>query len=337
MLTLLSCTLLAVTFPGGTPSEFASALASEFKPGTMIVQGDAREIKACTAETSDLTELARVVKNQTGLSFLPGQDVVFSDGLLARRLTVSQVMRGGVSSEVAQSVKSDLPTTIGIVKVPLPGTAFKGGLVTFKTTKSESLDIASLANVLSKPLTSHWIYAESVVALDVTDLPELELLKWLSKGIGARLIVGAKNYQLEFYPIEIRRRAINTIQLETPGGATNEDKAFNKLSQKFRINCLNALSPAQLSSALKVQGAEVKIDLDSNSPLTSIAARRVRDVEQYQRNLPADSPAPRRAVGVLSRLDRSRAPKLIVDSQFNFSVEVPIVDAEGKPSGVVRI
>lgn len=337
MLTTLTSILLTITFPGGTPSEFATALASEFKPGALIVQGDAREIKACTTETSDLTELARVVKNQTGLSFLPGQDIVFSDGLLARRLTVSQVMRGGVSSEMAQSLKSDLPSTIGLVKAPLPGSAIKDGLVTFKTTTGESLNIGSLATVLSKPLTIHWIYAESVVALDITDLPELELLKWISKGIGARLIVGAKSYQLDLDPIEIRRRAINTIQQETPGGATNEDKAFNKLSQRFRINCLSALSPAQLSSALKVQGSETKIDLDSNSPLTSIGARRVRDVEQYQRNLPADSPAPRRAVGVLSRLDRSRSPKLIVDSRFNFSVEVPILDAEGKPSGVIRI
>jgi len=333
MLTTLSSILLAIAFPGGTPSEFATALASEFKPGALIVQGDAREIKPCTIETLDLTELARVVKNQTGLSFLPGQDVVFSDGLLARRLTASQFMKGGV----ALPLKPEVPTTISLVKVALPGSALKDGLVTFKTAKGESLDIGSLATLLSKPLTSHWIYAESVVALDVADLPELDLLKWLSKGIGARLVVGTKGYQLDLDPIEIRRRAINTIQREAPEGATNEDKAFNRLSQKFRINCLNALSPAQLSSILKVQGVETKIDLEGNSPLTSIGAQRVRDVEQYQRSLPADSPAPRRALGVLSRLDRSRSPKLIADSQFNFSIEVPIVDADGKPSGVVRI
>ena len=187
MITLIATSLLA-TFQGGSASDFATALHDASKQGALVCQGEGWSIPKCEFETSDLTELARVVKNQTGLSFAAGQDIVFSDNLLAKKLVTPTTFRGAFQPRPApqqggsrdgggqfERPSAPIRVSMSLSPVGLPGTAIKDGKVTFKTGPAERLDLTSLVNVFSKPIKMHWIYEETVVCLNVSDLPELEL------------------------------------------------------------------------------------------------------------------------------------------------------------------
>jgi len=229
------------------------------------------------------------------------------------------------------------PTTkelpLSLSQVGLSATAVKDGKVTFKTEQAQRLELTSLNGALSKPVKMHWIYDEAILCVHVQDMPELDFLKFAAKSIGSVLVSTAKEYTFALDPIEIRKRAIATMQKYNP----TDGNAVAQKSLQFRIACLNGLTNAQITEALKSDGAEVRVDLGQRSPLASLALQRIHDLEQYEANLPADSSAPRRATGLLQRIDRSRSAYLIVNSHFQSEIEIPIVDANGRPNGIVRL
>lgn len=349
MLTLLAAAALApVKFPGGNPNDFAALLAESAKQNVIVVQGEGQMVEACEYDPSDLNELSRALRNQTKLMIMPGTDLILSDGYISRQLVRGNLGRmrsgSGLGSDEQQEVAARLKAMndaraasgsdksgfklVMMSPVQLPANAVKDGMVTFQTKKSESLDLMALGN-LSKPVKTHWIFGSAVVACKVDNLPELDFLKWIAKGVGGRIVSGPKEYTLDIDPGEIRRRAIKTISLNKPTGGTPEETARLQKQQNFRISCLNALTPTQLSAALATENGETRVELDARSPLTRTAVAYVQEMEQS-----GDRRNPR--VSVLQRVDPSRKAYLIVTSGFDTSVEVPILNGQGQPAGVVR-
>ncbi|MBC8064926.1 MAG: hypothetical protein H7Y17_08860, partial [Chlorobia bacterium] len=260
------------------------------------------------------------------------------------------VMRGGfeaderleVLNQQVASIRQPTKTAsseamLSVSPSGLPPSALVAGKVTFKTEKANALQVPLLSGSFSKPIVVHWIYQETPVFVNVKDLSELGFLTWVAKAVGARLNPAGKTFNFDLDPIEIRKRAVATIQALPTSRPRKDDDAIVKNGQTFRIACLNALTAGQLTEALATAGASIRLELGPRSPLTNLALQRVRDLEQYQRNMPADSPAPRTAIGLLQRVDRSRMAALIVDSRFGIRLEVPVVDENGRSAGVVRL
>lgn len=357
MTTLLLATLYAVKFGGGTPNDFVTALADSTQQSVVMTQGDAKYLPAAEFETTDVDTMARAIRAQMKHMILPGSDLVIGDQLLAKQMvSEGRQTRFGVSgvegaitierrSQVEQEVSRRIPAVkaptealLSVNKIGMPSTALKDGKVTFKTEKADALQISMLSGVLSKPVKVHWIYSESPIFVNVKELPEFEFLKWTAKAVGARLTSGAKEYSFDLDPVEIRKRAVLTIQAEPLPQQRDRGNSNSQVqARNFRVAVINALTPAQISAALADTGSTTRIELTSRSPLTRIAVQRVQQIDAERQNQPRQGPPGQSQPGIMQRVDSSRMAVLTVDSRFGIQMEIPILDQNGRPGGVVRL
>jgi hypothetical protein len=352
-MTTILLAMAAVKFSGGTPNDFAAALAEATGQNVVISQGEGKTLPKAEFETTDMNEMARAIRSQIKHVILPGNELVLSDQMLARRLVTGAILRGG-SGEAREGLElsyqvlreneqlssrpgSTPENSLAISFVGLPPGSVKEGKFTAKTEKANALQIELLNGSFSKPLAAHWIYQEVPVYLQVKDMPEAELLKWIAKAVGARLLNTAKEFKFDLDPVEIRKRALAAIQAEPARLGSRNDAQILEKNKAFRVSVINSLTPAQITEMLATAGSTSRIELSPRSPLTRIALQRVRDLEQYQQGLAADMPGPRTAVGLLRRVDSSRPALLIVDSKFTARMEIPVLDQNGRPAGVVRL
>jgi hypothetical protein len=352
MTTLLLATLLTVKFPGGTPNEFATILLESTKQNVVISQGEGRRIPPAEFETRDLDEMSRAIRTQTSHAMLPGSDMVFSDQMLAKRLVSGRQVRfrGGeqtgmyeVQVELAVSQAGTFAAEAQQPELPpnfiaLPASANKNGRISIRTEKADALQPTMLGGGLTKPIKVHWIYEGTPVYAYVSDMPEVDFVRWVAKAIGAKFDNGAKEYGFELDPVEIKKRAVAAIKaMPAVGGRQKDDDAISEKGKTFRVAAINALTSAQLSAALKEQGSSIDIPMAPQSPLARLAVQRIRDLEAYQKGLTDDSRGPRSAIGLLQRVDNSRPAMMTVDSRFNVRMEIPVVDQNGRSAGSVRI
>lgn len=359
MTTLLLATLYAVKFGGGTPNDFVTALADATQQNVVMTQGDAKNLSPSEFETTDIDTMARAIRAQMKHMILPGTDLVLGDQLLskqmvseARQIRLSglefNTVEGGriaadveVSRRAASGAMPPTEALLSVNRIGMPATAVKDGKITFKTEKADALQLPMLTGILSKPVKVHWIYSEAPVFVNVKDMPEMEFLKWSAKAIGARLTSSAKEYSFELDPVEIRKRAVLTIQAQPvpQGGRGDSRNEVNSRQQakNFRISIINALTPAQISAALAETGSSTQIELNARSPLTRIAVQRVQQLDAERQNRPQQGPPGQAQPGVMQRVDSSRMAILTVDSRFGIQMEIPVLDQNGRPGGVVRL
>lgn len=356
MTTLLLATLYAVKFGGGTPNDFVTALADATQQSVVMTQGDAKYLPVADFETTDVDTMARAIRAQMKHMILPGTDLVIGDQLLAKQLvSEGRQTRFGISgvegaiaiegrmqeqevSRRAPAVKAPTEALLSVNKIGMPATALKGGKVTFKTEKADALQIPMLTGVLSKPVKVHWIYSEAPVFVNVKNLPEFEFLKWTAKAVGARLTSGAKEYSFDLDPVEIRKRAVLTIQAEPLPQQRDRGNSNSQVqARNFRVSVINALTPAQVTAALAETGSSTRIELTSRSPLTRIAVQRVQQIDAERQNRPQQGPPGQVQPGIMQRVDSSRMAILTVDSRFGIQMEIPVLDQNGRPGGVVRL
>ena len=340
MTTLLIAAIAVIKFGGGTPNEFASTLADNLKQNVVATMGDPRLVEPATIDTSDLDTMSRDIRSQTRLVMEPGSDLVFSDQVLARDLVQDSMMlrrqRGDVEPqyEVPNRPQQVTPR-IEVNFIALPGKAVADGKVTFKTEKADALQAKQLYS-LGKPVQTHWIYDRSPLFVNVKDMPVIDFGKWAARAIGSRFIATDKEYRFDLDAQEVRKRAIATMKAEVlpkPESGPNEAEQ----ARTFRIACINALSTKQVSEALETQGSSVRVMLGPSSPLSRLAIQRIQQLEQNQRNYDVERRGPRNAIGLFQRVDNSRPAVLIVNSRFAVSMEIPVLDANGRPDGIVRL
>lgn len=355
MTTLLIASLYAVKFAGGTPNDFVNSLADATQLPVVMSQGDPKTLAPAEFETSGVDEISRAIRSQLKLLIYPGTDLVIGDQKLSRNLVSEnnvQRFRGenvqgeltfrvnfeesvsGAGGATARAPQASLP----INGIPLPPTAIKEGKISFKTEKMDALQLNLIGSTLSKPVRTHWIYNEAPVFLNVKDVAEFDLMKLVAKAVGARLVSNQKEYFFDLDPVEIKKRAVATLQAEaTSSTASRRNNADTQApARNFRISVINALSPAQLSAALAETGSTAKFDLDSRSPLTRLAVQRVQQIDAERQNRPQNGPGGGQPA-IMSRIDNSRMATLSVDSRFGVRMEIPILDQNGRPGGVVRL
>ena len=194
MLLSLLALIGTVTFSGGNINALAKTMAEATGQNVVIFQSFTDQVKAVTFDPGDLTSMARAIRAKTGLSIAPGVELALSDGY--------------ITPERVRPITSRFP----VEYVELPRTAFVDHKITFRTEKSERLNIGALARApFGKPLTVHWIYDRSPVAIQANEMPERDFLSHLAKALGARLIDSPKEYRLDFDPLEFKKRATNRI------------------------------------------------------------------------------------------------------------------------------
>ncbi len=349
MTTLILASILAVKFAGGTPNAFIAALSTDTQQNVMMTQGDGAILARAEFETSDLNEMSRAVRAQLSHAILPGTDLILSDQFVARELVAEnqgqRVLREGGEVEIvirANEAVSRSSATDGSRRsgrfepnrIALPKTAVQDGKVTFKTEGNDALQIPMVGQALSKPVKVHWFYDRAPIFVHVKDQPEEEFARWLAKAVGARLVVNAKEYAFELNPSEARKRAVATIQKEP---LPERNAASQTAARNFRIACLNALTPAQISAALAESGSTTRIELGPRSPLTRLAVQRVQQIDAERQSRPVQGPPGQAQPTIMQRVDPSRMAVLIVDSRFGVRMEIPVLDQNGRPAGVVRL
>ncbi len=356
MTTLLLASLLVVKFPGGSPNEFVSLLSEATNQNVVLSQGQAQTINAAEFETKDLDEMARAIRAQIQHVIMPGTELVLTTQRLHPELVSAVMFRGAVSGAEglviaaipllsASGSGSTRAANYQVNLIGMPVNALKDGKFTIKTEKQDALQLTSFQGFGSKPIQVHWIFRETPIFMNVKDLPELEMLRWAAKAVGAKLTQNTKEFHFEVDPLEIRKRAVAAILFEEEQvrpfqirpDEGNEMSRVRRPASSFRISVLNALSAFQITKALETSGGNVTIELGPRGPLTALALQRIRALEQSQLSLPASSPAPRTAVGLLQRVDPNRIPTMTVDSKFSVRMDIPVVDANGRPAGSVRL
>jgi len=81
----------------------------------------------------------------------------------------------------------------------------------------------------------------------------------------------------------------------------------------------------------------VRVQLRPGSPLANLAVGRIRDLEKLQKTYADGTRASKAAVGLLDRVDSNRSAFLIMDAKFYTRLEVPVLDQNGRPAGVVNL
>jgi hypothetical protein len=341
MTTLLLAAMAIIKFDGGVPNDFAATLADNLKQNVVISLGEPRMIEKATFDAAELDVMSREIRTQTKLVMLPGSELVFSDQLLSRELVQDSMQmrrRGGEAPQFEVAVQPEIAIKrIEVGMIGLPAKAVSDGKVSFKTEKSEGLQLRMLAGGLGKPVEVHWIYERTPVFANVKDLPILDFAKWAARAVGAKFVSSEKSYNFELDAQEVRKRAVATIKMQPVGPAGSEQAKEAEQARNFRLACINALTTKQVAEALATQGSSARILLSSRGPITGLAIQRIRQLEQMQLNYSQEIRAPRNAVGLLQRIDNSRPAILTVSAQFDVRMEIPVLDQNGRSAGIVRL
>lgn len=318
MLTLIAATALVSTkFPGGTINDFASALSADAKQNVIVAMAQPGPLPAFDFDTVDLNEFSRVLRNKTQLLIAPGTDLVLTDGLVARALIS---VADGPGPGQMQSGGS-----YGGIAIPPEG--IKDGKITFETKKTERLDLQTLQSGLSKPVEFHWFYLKNTVTCNVKDLPELDFVKWVAKAVGGRVLQDAKAYKIDLDTMEVKKRLVKSLMAEKYDQADKQAATIMEKKRAFRIACINAFTVPQFAEVLGGPVGGGKFELVGRGPLANAAIAYVQDMERLQGS-GADS--------VMKHVDHARKAYLSMTSKFQPSLEIPVLDEDGKPGGVVR-
>jgi len=269
--------------------------------------------------------------------------MILSDQVLARRLLVGAGFRPGpgalTSSKLAinfegiQFAPHSKEPPQPVEYVGLPASAVANGLVTYTTQKTDALFLQGMAGVFSKPLKFHWIYDETPLYVQVKGMAELDFLKWVAKAMGARLNWLGKEYDFQLDTTAVRLRAAATLSGYAKATTSSDDRrAF-----EFRIACLNALTPGQFAELVETPTSTLRLPLRPGSSLATLAVARIRDMEKLQKTYGPNSRASKAAIGLLDRVDTDRSAYLMMDAKFYTRLEVPVLDSNGQPAGVVYI
>lgn len=338
MITLLLASAFSIQFDGGTPNEFAAGLFKATQQNVVVVQGEAMTVSPLKFTHLTLNQMSQALRTQTGHFMLPGTEMVFSDQLLASKLLTGSGFRNAMgftpigSFEHIQYDRTDKSRIFPIQFIPLPSSAISNGQITFQTKNDEALRLKGLEGKLSKPVQFHWIYAEQPIFVQTANMAEVDFLTNISKALGARFNPAAKTYHFNLDPNLIRQRASASL------ARLNLNKDLNSKDNqeyRFRINCLNSLTPAQISEALATPNSVARIAINRNAQLTSIVTERIKQFEKIQKTYGPNGRASKKAIGLMEQIDPDRPSYIVVDAKFYVMMEIAVKATANSPASKV--
>ena len=320
-MSLLLAAVAIASFPGGNYNDLAKSISEATKQSVVVVlSAPPKPLKAFQYNEASLDELGKAIQTNTGLMRMPGIHMLFTDGLLP----LDKIGKAGPG--LGQITMKDFPET-----------AVANGAVTFSTEKSEGLKLDSLKG-FAKPVKLHWYYTGLTAGMQVKGTPELDFLGLLARTLGARFQNTTNEFKIDFEPVEIRNRAIRTIQADKAEGDEMEKKR-----QSFRVAALNMLTPAQLTELFSQAGKTVRTQIRSGSQVENEAVALIRateaeqgiqaDVQQQGRQRTGPPRDPANQVSILARVDPRRPAFLVTDQLFESWVDVPVFGGGGGRAG----
>lgn len=338
MITLLIATAFSIKFPGGSPSEFAAALANSTNQNVVLAQGEAMTVSALNFTDLTLNQMSQALRTQTNHFMLPGTEMVFSDQLLSSELLTGSGFRdipGFTSGNAFEHIQYDRTNKSALLTIkfaPLPSSVVVNRKITFRTDKDEALQLKSLEGQLSKPIRFHWIYAEQPIFVQTANMDEVDFLTNISKALGARFNPAAKTYSFDLDANSIRSRAASTL---TRLNTNKDPNSTDSQDYKFRIGCLNSLTTAQISEALATPTSLTRVAINRNSQLANLATARIRELEKIQKTYGPNGRASKKAIGLLDRIDPDRPSYIVMDSKFYVMMEIAVKATANSPASVV--
>lgn len=348
MLTLI---LAAVTtFGGGTTNDLVQAIRQGTKQDVVIVRGvtAAKKLEPFDFDAASMDLLNTAVHAKTGLKITPGSEPIFSDELIPPALigTFSQIANTGRTGRFANPQNPNggpvpdpaVSTATGpSAKKPLSASDIVSGRITFKTEKVEYLDVNSLLSApLGKPVQLSWVYMDMQPAVDFQGATPSSFLQKVAKGIGAKYRETDQGYFLDLSPEEFRRRALKSLNALTIA-SSNPQAALATAKLQLAIAAMQALPSSSLLEAFATPGSKTMYTLSRGSSLLAPAN------SYLQAMMRAPAPGGRGGGGngrqlaqALRMVDNRRNPVLIFDAKFQSQIDIPIMDAQGRPNGTVR-
>ncbi len=347
MFTLL---LAAVTtFGGGTTNDLVQAIRKGTNQDVVIVRGVtvAGKLEAFDFDPESMDLLNTAVHAKTALKIVPGSEPLFSDELIPPTLLggFSQVATTGRQGRFNPQNPNGGPIPDPVVststgpstKRPLSANDIVSGKVTFKTEKVEFLDVSSLLSApLGKPVQLSWVYMDMQPAVDFRGTAPSLFLQKVAKGIGAKYRETDQGYFLDLSPEEFRRRALkslNAMKIAT----SSPQAAVTTAKLQLAIAAMQSLPSNSLIEAFATPGSKTMYTMARGSsllaPANSYLQAMMRAPAQGGRGGGGNS---RQLAQTLRMVDNRRNPVLIFDAHFQSQIDIPIMDAQGRPNGTVR-
>lgn len=302
------------SFPGGNYNDLAKSISeATTKPAVVVLSSAPRPIKPFEFNHADLDAMASAFRTNAELMMSPGVNLILHDGLIpADKVSKGRSPRGSATPKA------------------FPETAVANGVVTFSTEKTETLQLESLKG-FSKPVEVHWFYTDQIVGVSAKGVPELDFLNHIARGMGAKVVNTTKSFKIDFDPVEVRTRAIRTIQADNARDA----KTPRDPMETFRIAALNSLTPATLTELFSKPRNQVRTPIRPGSDIErqAVALLRQQSGPQPQRDARTNTGVifenNRRAATIFDRVDTSRQARLVTDTSFTSWVEVPVRGGNG--------
>jgi hypothetical protein len=313
----------------------------------VIASSEQKRYEPFQYSSTDLNEFSRTMRAQASLRMVPGVDFILHDEKLPKALF----------NETGTGLIGGIGAHLGIAD----------GKVLLRT-EGAGLSLETLRRqTFAHPLRVHWLFVSYAIAADVEAMPERQFLEYVAKAVGGNLTVGATQYSIEINPVEVRRRAIATLD-DISARAINDsdpaalerglrqivsessvesmlreiawDLSIESAGRELAKAALQNATNAQILEAFKSTTSQTRIQVRPGSPLAQAAFARVK-AHDAMREARAQGSTGQRGqsvpIPVLERVDNRRPVHVILNGRFNAHVEVPVIDARGGPGGVVRV
>jgi len=356
---MLALLIAATSFAGGNTNDLVHALREATNQDVVIVRGQPADkaLEALEFDPSSTDAMNNVFRPKYDLRVIPGSMPLFSDD------RIPSSMLSGIQAGTQPVLGR--PDFIGQNngnpggRKAFSSDAIQNGKITFRTEKSEFLDMNSLLNgPLAKPVTMSWVYQDAMPYVEFKGATPSAFLEKVAKGVGARFRETDKAYALELQPEEFRHRALHSLNSIKQGDTPQSKLTYAKA--QLAASTLNALSSQQITQCWANPSSSVTVAIARNgSLLTAVNGyvvalenapqfmqQQQQDVAVAQEGGPqtrrqgrgqARQPNVNRQISMALRMaDPRRSATVTMSANFHVEVEVPIAAPNGNPAGSVR-
>jgi hypothetical protein len=319
---LLSLLAVAAThFGGGSANDLAKSIHEATGQNVVVYQAVTKPIPVFDYDTSNLNVFAQTLRSKAGLMMAPGSDYILYDGTLPPTKMPPRYFSGQSGPMGGKGLSSD---------------AIQDGKITVKTTGTDGIAIAALANApFSKKLTADPYFDGIAVFAQVKDQPERDFLNWVAKASGGRIVMVKDTYSLQVDGNEVRNRAIRMVSDRLKALAKN---AGDRSRDELMLAVLQQATPADIALLVNGKKPEIQYEIGRGSPLATAATARLTAIEDAQTRQPRQTAASQAPIplGIMSRIDSRRSSYAVLGGNLEAYLDIAVMAPDGRPAGIQR-
>jgi hypothetical protein len=303
------------SFGGGTPGEFCAAVeATTGRPSALLIATDAK-LSRHRAEFRSLGDVAASITS--AYSFERTGPATFGFGY---KDWPQYLILRAESDELSLLNRFPVldPRNVQIDDEAISVNTGPAGAVTVRL--SEQLK-------LSRPVKSHWLYEDALLALVAKKDDEVSVMAAVASALGADLVLG-HSYEFRFNPVTFRKRAIRRMQYQAL--AASDD--FVRRRYELVEATLRALTDRQIVELYSDPTNFLQLDIDPRSEMGKAAAAKVQAFIDRGKGGGHESVA-QAAQYVQAHADFTKPMTLRIDASCRALVRVP----EKEPNKFINI